>query len=68
MGLDIRWPIGIIFTIYGILLIIYGVAADPVAFQKSLNVNIDAWWGGAMLLFGLIMTALAYRGSRQAKP
>jgi len=64
MGLDIRWPIGIIFTIYGIALILYGVWADPEIFQRSLGVNIDVWWGTAMLVFGLFMTGLAWRASR----
>jgi len=67
MGLDIRWPIGIIFTIYGIALILYGVWADPEIFQRSLGVNIDVWWGAAMLVFGLFMTGLAWRASRRSR-
>ena len=67
MGLDIRWPIGIIFTIYGIILIVYGVWADPEIFQKSLGVNIDVWWGTAMLVFGLFMTGLAWRALRRPR-
>ena len=65
MGLDIRWPIGIIFTIYGAALIIYGLVADPAIFVNSLEVNIDVWWGAAMLVFGLLMGALAFRASRR---
>jgi hypothetical protein len=67
MGLDIRWPIGIIFTIYGIILILYGVWADPEIFQRSLGVNIDVWWGAAMLVFGLFMAGLAWRASRRSR-
>jgi hypothetical protein len=63
MGLDIRFPIGIIFTIYGAILIIYGVVADPAIFVNSLGVNIDIWWGAAMLIFGLVMGALAFKAS-----
>jgi hypothetical protein len=65
MGLDIRMPIGVIFSVYGLILIIFGSLADPAIFQSSLGVNIDAWWGLAMLLFGLIMAALALRASRR---
>jgi uncharacterized membrane protein len=66
MGLDIRWPIGIIFTIYGVILLVYGVLADASIFAvKSLGVNIDLWWGLAMLVFGLFMGALAFRASRR---
>ena len=69
MGLDIRLPIGIIFTIYGIILMIYGMVADKSLFQeKSLGVNIDLWWGLAMLVFGLFMGALALRASRHNEP
>ena len=65
MGLDIRLPIGIIFTIYGAVLIIYGAVADPAIFVNSLGVNIDIWWGAAMLVFGLFMAILAFRASRR---
>ncbi len=65
MGLDIRLPIGIIFTIYGAILIIYGLGADPAIFVNSLGVNIDIWWGGAMLVFGLVMGILAFRTWRR---
>jgi hypothetical protein len=68
MGLDIRWPIGVIFSIYGVVLLIYGAVADPSIFQeKSLGVNIDVWWGLAMLVFGLFMGALALRASRRTE-
>ena len=67
MGLDIRWPIGIIFTTYGIILILYGVVADPAIFVSSMAVNIDLWWGLAMLVFGLLMGLLAFRASPRAK-
>mgnify|MGYP001576663949 FL=1 len=65
MGLDIRWPIGIIFTIYGLILVAFGALTDPQIFtERSMGVNIDVWWGLAMLVFGLIMVALALRASR----
>jgi hypothetical protein len=68
MGLDIRFPIGIIFSIYGVILAVYGLVADPAIFQeKSLGVNIDLWWGLAMLVFGLFMGALAFRASRHSE-
>jgi intracellular septation protein A len=68
MGLDIRLPIGIIFTIYGLILLVYGAVTDPAIFQRSLGVNIDLWWGTAMLVFGLFMGALAFRASRRSQP
>ncbi len=65
MGLDIRWPIGIIFSIYGAILIAFGLVSPPEIFASSAGVNIDLWWGVAMLVFGLVMGALALRSSRQ---
>jgi hypothetical protein len=68
MGLDIRLPIGIIFTIYGLILLVYGALTDPAIFQRSLGVNIDLWWGAAMLVFGFFMGGLALRASRRSQP
>ena len=68
MGLDIRWPIGFIFTIYGAILVIYGLASNPGVFERSVGMNIDLVWGGVMLLFGLFMGGLALRASRQNRP
>ncbi|HTG59293.1 MAG TPA: hypothetical protein VMG63_07790 [Terriglobia bacterium] len=72
MGLDIRFPIGIILTIYGLVLAIYGVVADPASpvsdpaiAENVVRLNIDMWWGVAMLVFGLFMSALAFRASRR---
>ncbi|MGD0695898.1 MAG: hypothetical protein ABSB82_13690 [Terriglobia bacterium] len=68
MGLDIRGPIGFIFTIYGIILLLFGARADPETFERSLGLNIDVWWGSAMLVFGLFMGVLALRASRRGPP
>jgi hypothetical protein len=68
MGLDIRLPIGIIFSIYGLIMIVYGALADPAIFERSMGVNIDVWWGALMLVFGVFMGALAFRASRQNQP
>jgi hypothetical protein len=60
MGFDIRMPIGMLFTLFGILLIGYGAATQGSAMydQHSLGVNMNVWWGGALLAFGLAMLAL----------
>jgi len=68
MGLDIRLPIGIIFSIYGVIMIAFGAFfADPAIFERSMGVNIDVWWGAAMLVFGLFMGALAWRAARAGR-
>ena len=63
MGLDIRWPIGIMFTLIGVLLIITGFidGASP----RSLGLNINKRWGLVLLVFGISMLLGALRGKKQ---
>jgi hypothetical protein len=65
MGVDIRVPIGGMFTILGIILVIYGFLTngDPM-YARSLGHNVNIWWGLVMAVFGGIMLLLALR----AKP
>jgi len=44
MGLDIRLPIGLLFSIFGVLLIAYGALGDKSIYARSLDVNINLWW------------------------
>jgi len=64
MGLDIRIPIGSLFVILGLLLGGYGLLGNPAIYQRSLGIDINLWWGGALLAFGLAMLALAWRAAR----
>jgi hypothetical protein len=64
MGLDIRLPIGMMFTVIGTLLTGYGLVADKAIFAKSLGINVDLLWGGALLLFGLTFVLAGRRGTR----
>jgi hypothetical protein len=67
MGLDIRWPIGLLFSIVGALLVIYGLAtmSDTQIYARSLDININLRWGLVVLAFGAAMLALAWRASRR---
>jgi membrane-bound ClpP family serine protease len=62
MGLDIRLPIGMIFTIFGIMLIVFGVFSNPSLYAQSLGVNVNLIWGVVLLVFGAIMLFLGARG------
>ncbi len=55
MGLDVKLPIGLLFTIVGVLMVIYGLTSDPAIYAKSLGININLRWGILMLVFGLTM-------------
>ena len=61
MGLDIRIPIGSLFVVLGALLAGYGLLSSPAIYQRSLGIDINLWWGAALLIFGLAMLALAWR-------
>jgi len=63
MGLDIRWPIGIMFTLISVLLVIEGALAGPS--PKALGMNIDLWWGIVLLVFGVGMLLGAARSGRK---
>ena len=65
-GLDVRLPIGGLFTALGLLLGGYGLATagDATHYARSLSVNINLWWGLVMLVFGLTLLA-AVRLSRR---
>ena len=64
MGLDIRLPIGLLFSIFGVLLIGYGALGNKLIYARSLDVNVNLWWGLIMLGFGLVMFVLGKRGTK----
>ncbi|MGO9255317.1 MAG: hypothetical protein ACLQU1_03295 [Bryobacteraceae bacterium] len=55
MRLDIRFPIGLLFSIMGLLLLGYGAISDPAIYQRSLGINVNLGWGAVMEVFGLTM-------------
>lgn len=63
-ALDVRWPIGALFTALGLLLAAYGfgTAGNAGEYTRSLSVNINLWWGLVMLLFGFLVLLGAWRG------
>jgi membrane-bound ClpP family serine protease len=61
MGLDIRLPIGMLFTIFGIMLIVFGLFSNPSLYAQSLGININLVWGAVLFLFGAVMLFLGGR-------
>ena len=53
MGLDIRWPIGLMFTLIGALLAVFGLVKGSESI--SLGININLIWGAVLLVFGVLM-------------
>ena len=61
MQLDIRVPIGMLFTLIGAMLLAQGLLAAVPAQHGAAPVNIDAAWGLVMAIFGVAMLLLARR-------
>ncbi len=59
MNFDLRYPLGLMFTLFGTVLIGYGFAADSAIYAKSLNMNINVGWGAVLFLFGGTMLWLS---------
>ena len=62
MGLDIRWPIGFMFSLIGVLLMGFGAANS--ADSQRLGMNINLVWGIVLLVFGVLMLVGAARGRK----
>jgi hypothetical protein len=62
--MDLRTPLGLLFALLGLLLVGYGLASDPGVYAASLTINVNAWTGSAMALFGAGMLVLASRARR----
>ena len=63
MNLDIRLPIGGLFTLLGLLLAGYGLLSDEAIYRRSLGHNLNLSWGLAVLAFGLLCLYLGRKGS-----
>ncbi|MEP6730044.1 MAG: hypothetical protein ABJE10_05380 [bacterium] len=58
--LDVRVPIGALFSLLGVMLTVYGYlepASSGPAFTKGGQINM--WWGLVMLVFGVLMLLVA---------
>jgi hypothetical protein len=60
---DIRIPIGLMFSIFGVLITLFGffTKSDTGMYQRSLGINVNLIMGLIMLVFGLIMLIYATR-------
>lgn len=67
MGLDIRFPIGMMFTLLGLILIGTGLftSGDTAMYHPSLGINVNLIWGAFLLLFGGLMWGSALLGKQK---
>lgn len=66
-GLDLRYPIGGLFLVLGLILAAYGAAtgANAEMYARATGVNVNLWWGIVMLAFGAFMWGMAMRAARR---
>jgi hypothetical protein len=69
-SLDLRLPIGGLFTAIGLIIGGYGLATNgnSAMYQQSESININLWWGIVMLVAGVIMLVLGTRATRAHHP
>jgi hypothetical protein len=66
MNLDLRVPMGLMFTFTGAVMTIWGLKSNGDAiYEKSLGINANLWWGLVLLVFGLTMFLLGQRSQRR---
>jgi len=68
MQLDLRYPIGLMFGIIGLLLIGYGLLGDQSVYAVSLGVNVNLWAGLGMTAFGGLMLGGGWLSARRTSP
>jgi hypothetical protein len=64
--LDIRFPLGLLFVILGLVLIGYGLLSDPAIYvTHSSGQNVNLTWGIVFTLFGGVVLWLARRAAKR---
>jgi putative Mn2+ efflux pump MntP len=59
MNFDLRLPIGIMFSLFGAILVVYGIVQREAS--TRLHININLYWGAVLLVFGVLMLVFALR-------
>ncbi len=68
MKLDLRIPLGLLFTIVGLILSIFGaITRGSAIYAKSAGMDINLVWGVVMLAFGTTMFLLGRHADKQSK-
>ena len=69
MSLDIRIPIGGMFGLLGLMLLVYGlITRGSEMYERSLGVNVNIWWGLVMAAFGGLMLYYGIRKRAATSP
>jgi len=63
MRLDVKLPLGLIFSIIGIILVCSGFFYEKEILAK-IQFNFNLWWGALVFLFGALMLILFFRSKK----
>jgi hypothetical protein len=67
MNLDLRIPMGLLFTIVGAIMAVFGLFTNgSVIYERSAGININLIWGSVMLVFGMTMFLLGRASDKRA--
>jgi len=68
MSLDIRIPIGLMFSIIGVILAVYGLVPNATMYEMHCGgTNMNLGWGCVLLAFGIFMLMMAYVACHRSK-
>jgi hypothetical protein len=64
MFYDARISMGMMFTLVGTILTAFGLVTrdNAAVYVNSLGIDVNLWWGLALLVFGVVVLALGRRG------
>lgn len=67
MQLDLRIPMGLMFSFVGVILTGFGWATNgnDLLYSKSLGINANLWWGIVLLVFGQVMFQMGRRSQQR---
>jgi hypothetical protein len=66
MSLDLRIPMGAMFTLVGVILSIFGLATNGSSIYAAINgLDINLWWGLVLFVFGLTMFLMGRRSQKR---
>jgi hypothetical protein len=67
MILDLRIPMGLMFSITGFILTVFGLVTqgNVELYARSMGINANLWWGLVLLAFGLTMYLTGRRAQKQ---
>lgn len=70
MGLDIRIPLGLLFSITGGMIGLYGflTRGNHSLYERSMGINLNLIWGLIMFAFGSVMWVVGRRQKWQDDP